>query len=101
MRKFLAILAILALSSGMTLSADPYYYDADYYPTYNCDPRGYQQPCAADCYPCDPCSITAPMCGTDCGLSVCSIAAAIAAVIGVAAIIIASPDSSNVHSHNP
>lgn len=99
MKRF-AFLAILSMSIGITLLADPYDYNYGYYPTYNCDPRGYQQPCAAECYPCDPCSVTAPMCGTDCGLSVCSIAAAIAAVVGVAAIILASPNASHTHSPN-
>lgn len=43
---------------------------------------------------CDPCAYA---CGTDCGLSVLSIAAAIAAVVGVAAVILSQH---GVHSHN-
>jgi hypothetical protein len=99
MYKFCTLLTVIGISFGMSVSADPYY-GTGYYPTYNCDPQGYQQPCAADCYPCDPCSLTAPICGTDCGLSVCSIAAAIAAVVGVAAIILSSPNASHTHSPN-
>ncbi|MCC5832474.1 MAG: hypothetical protein JJU12_05455 [Chlamydiales bacterium] len=94
MNRFIGVLVFFAMSISMTLSAQPYYYE-DYTP-----PQGYQQSCAADCYPCDPCAITAPMCGLSCGLSVCSIAAAIAAVIGVAAIIVASPDSAHIHAPN-
>lgn len=45
----------------------------------------------------DPYNPAAAICGTSCGLSVCSVAAAIAAVIGVAALILANGEHVHVH----
>ncbi len=120
MRKCIALIVAGLLVSATPLSGNeaPYYFEyeydccpscgcdpyacyEDFYDPYcpSCDPYGYAAPCAP-CRPqsCDPC---APACGTSCGLSACSIAVAVAAVVGVAAIIISSPGASTVHSHNP
>lgn len=95
----MTLLAVLLMSFGMTASADSYCGNPGCCQASNCR-SGCRQPCY-NAYPCDPCDIPAPICGTDCGLSVCSIAAAIAAVVAVAAIILSSPGASTVHSHNP
>lgn len=47
--------------------------------------------------PCDPC---APICGTSCGVTVCSVALAVGLVVGVAAIILSTGDSISAHTHN-
>ncbi len=49
------------------------------------------------CSPCDPC---APVCGTQCGISICAIGVAIAGVAAAAAIIIGTGGSSST-AHAP
>ena len=60
-----------------------------------CSAPSCQAPRAPPCDPCDPC---APMCGTECGVSVCAIAVAVAAIVAAAAIILASSSESS-HNH--
>lgn len=51
-------------------------------------------PCQAPCQtPCNPCDPAAPVCGSPCGISICAILVAIAAVVGAGAIIVASSSS--------
>ncbi len=59
-------------------------------------PCGTPTPCAAPCAPapCDPCDPCAPVCGTECGISVCAIVVGIAALAAAAAIIICSSNGS-------
>lgn len=60
-------------------------------------------PC--DCPPAQPevslpirqCAPCAPVCGTDCGVSICAVVIAIAAVVAAGAIILASGETENVH----
>lgn len=44
-------------------------------------------PCATTCAPCDPC---APIVGLKCGVSFCAVGVAIVAIVGAAAIVIAT-----------
>lgn len=78
-------------------------YNHGYCPECNC------YPCRCDgpggCEPCNTCAVPdpcnpAPVCGTQCGLSVCAVALAIIIVAGVAAIIISSSGSSHTHAAN-
>ena len=57
------------------------------------DEGAYCAPCGDLCEP--PC---APICGTQCGISICAIGIAVAAVVAAAAIIIASGNGSSSHS---
>ncbi|MCH9627058.1 MAG: hypothetical protein S4CHLAM2_06920 [Chlamydiales bacterium] len=123
MRKLIALVVTSLLASATPLVSEeaPYYFEYEYdcCPPYGCNPYMYNEdPYAPYCQSCDPygsygyaqpcapcnqqsCDPRAPICGTSCGLSACSIALAVAAVVGVAAIIVSSPGSSTVHSHNP
>lgn len=104
MKKYVSILTTVCFALGATLSASNTAY-ADYQ-NYN---QGYPPavapggptPCGAPVYgpgpcatcgPCDPC---APVCGTDCGVSICAIGLGVVAVAAAAAIIIASGNGSS------
>lgn len=82
MKQLVAILTLLLLLGSFKLSAE------SPSETYIC---AREQPYV------DPYNPAATICGTSCGLSVCSVAAAIAAVIGVAALILANGE--HIHAH--
>lgn len=59
----------------------------------SCDEDEVEEVYCAPCNSCDdPC---APICGTECGISICAIAIGIAALVAAAAIIIASGNGSS------
>ncbi|MFZ0566053.1 MAG: hypothetical protein WAM28_07705 [Chlamydiales bacterium] len=63
----------------------------------SCAPCPHPCPPPNPCFPCDPC---APVCGTQCGLTVCAIGAAVALVVITAAIIVSTGEASHVHAAN-
>ncbi len=101
MYKIIALLSSI-LIFGTPLSAadntflDYQNYNHGYCSTCNCEPCACGQPPAQPCNPCDPC---APVCGTECGISLCAIAVGVAAV-AVAAVIILVSGSGSSHAHN-
>lgn len=108
MKQVIAILSLIVMATGTTLSAasntflDYQNYNHGYCPTCNCEPCtcGSPQPPPPPCPepggPCDPC---APVCGTECGVSICAIGVGVAAVAAAAAIIVTS-SSGNRSSHH-
>lgn len=69
-------------------------------PTDCAAPCAQPTPCAAPCNVPTPCAPCAPVCGTECGISICAIGIAIAAVAAAGAIIIASSNGGS-SSHLP
>lgn len=94
MKRLIALLVLLGMFSEMSAFAEPICNDCQYYPDGQCVDCYWEDSCCNQTEPC------AYACGTRCGLTICSVAAAIAAVVGVAAIILATGESSNVHLHN-
>jgi len=109
MQKVTALFSILLLACTSIVRADDdtfidyQNYNHGYCSTCSNAPCGCGEPCSDEgcppvVNPCDPC---APVCGTECGISVCAIAVAIAAVAAAAAIVISSGDGgSSTHIHN-
>ncbi len=106
--KQMRALVTLFLLFGTPLSAadnpflDYQNYNHGYCPECDCAPCACGDPapapCAASGGACDPC---APVCGTECGVSICAIGVVVAAIAGAAAIIIVSGSgSSTTHAHN-
>lgn len=127
MKKVIALLSTVAMALGATLHAadTPFLnyqnYNHGYCPECNCAPCGCAQPPApvpapppgavpppppaacAPCQqqPCSPCDPCAPVCGAECGVSICAIGVGIAALAAAAAIIVASGSgSSSTHQHS-
>lgn len=107
MKKLTLFFSVMLLTLSTSLSAadntfiDYQNYNHGYCSSCNCAPCACEPapaPCQQPCGPCDPC---APVCGTECGVSICAIGVGVAAVAAAAAIIIASGDgSSTSHSSN-
>lgn len=115
MRKIIALLSAILIVCGTSLTAadstflDYQNYNHGYCPECSCYPCRCDVPCPEEapcdpcpvpnpCNPCDPC---APVCGTECGVSICAIGIGLAAVAAAAAIIIASGNGgSTEHLHN-
>ncbi|MCC5832475.1 MAG: hypothetical protein JJU12_05460 [Chlamydiales bacterium] len=118
MNKVVAIISMIMMACATTLSGadSPYMnyqnYNHGYCPGCNCAPCGCPQPAAPPpsaasnppsppppCNPCDPC---APVCGAECGISLCAIGVGIAALAIAAGIIAASGSSSSktMQQHN-
>ena len=112
----LLLAGCLGLGSSLFAANNPYVdyqnYNQGYCSTCNCYPCmcAPQQPCvpqgapcaAPPCGPCGapacgPCDAGAPVCGAECGISICAIGVAVAAVAAAAAIIIASGNGHSAH----
>lgn len=108
MRKMIGFLSIFVMVFGTTLSAadNPYLnyqnYNHGYCPECNNAPCSCAQPCSPNscqtyCDPCDPC---APVCGTECGISLCAIGVGVVAVAAAVAIVIAASNGNDSSSHS-
>lgn len=100
LKRVAILLTLCALMHQMTLSAacDRSYdnacpmYNGSGPPPHHTTPSRTYNPSPPDC---------APTCGAECGLSICAIAVAIAAVAGLAVWIVHNPGSAHAHAANP
>ncbi|NGX60729.1 MAG: hypothetical protein K940chlam9_00197 [Chlamydiae bacterium] len=116
MKKTLSLLCILLTAFALPLRAssntfqDYQNYNHGYCPSCNCSPCGcgadgacpeepYPTPCEEEepCGPCDPCG---PVCGAECGISLCAIGVGAAAIVIAGVIILTSGDGEAGHFHS-
>jgi hypothetical protein len=88
-----ALVAFGANASAANSAALNYQEYCDSGPPACSAPSCMQAPCPP---PFDPCAPCAPVCGTECGVSVCAIGVAILAIVAAAAIILSS-ETEHVH----
>jgi len=105
MQKTTALFSILLLACTSVVRANDdtfigyQNYNNGYCSTCSNAPCGCGEPCSNEECSCEPC---APVCGTECGISIRAIAVALVAIAAGTAIIITSGnnDSSSPHIHN-
>ncbi len=106
MKKFVSFICMALMASVSVMHAetsnlyDYQNYNHGYCPECECSPctcqpSGEQTTCPAACSSCEG---NAPVCGTECGISICALGVAVAALAAAAAIIISSGNGSTSHN---